>query len=73
MSDTEPCGWCGEPAVTRVITRPGRKLKRTAPVCETHAKKFEAQGQMTTRLEVEKKLEAERKRSNWVRSNRPWR
>lgn len=73
MSETEPCAWCGKPSVTSVITRPGRKLRRTAPVCEKHAKKFEDDGVMTTRLEVDKKMEAERKRGTWLRSNRRWR
>jgi hypothetical protein len=58
--------------VTEVIVVPGRKRKKTAPVCEQHAEKFERRGQMTTRLEVDRKLEAERKRSQW-KARRPWR
>ena len=64
------CGWCGEPAVTEVITRPGRSKKQTAPVCEAHARDFEERGIKTTRLELDEKLERERKRSAWLSQNR---
>lgn len=67
-----PCGWCGEPAVTLVVVVPGRARKKYAPVCEEHAVKFEREGQMTQRLEVEKKIEADRKRSQW-KARRAWR
>ena len=66
------CGWCGDPAVTEVVTRPGRSKKQTAPVCEAHAKDFEARGIKTTRVEFEEKRERDRKRSAWL-SNRAWR
>jgi hypothetical protein len=53
--DPPPCGWCGAPAVTDVITVPGRAggKRRTAPVCESHAQKFEFEGQSTTRAEMD--------------------
>lgn len=66
------CGWCGEPSITEVIVVPGRKRKKKAPACEKHAARFERQGQMTTRLEVQQKMEADRKRSQWNRT-KVWR
>jgi hypothetical protein len=65
MADT--CGWCKEPAVTEVITRPGTKLRKTAPVCEAHAKSFEGRGQMTVRLEASNRLEMNRSKAQWKR------
>lgn len=60
-----PCQWCGDEGVTHIIVVPGRKNKKLAVVCEVHATRFERAGQMTTRLEVERKLEADVKRSKW--------
>jgi hypothetical protein len=57
------CAWCDKASVTEVIRTPGRSNRRTAPVCEKHAKEFEARGIDTVRSEVEKKLEADVKRS----------
>lgn len=48
----EKCGWCDEPAVTNVVTVKGKKNRKTAPVCEEHAERFERAGQMTDRLEA---------------------
>jgi hypothetical protein len=67
------CAWCGEVAVTEVVTRPGRNLRKTAPVCERHAEDFELRGMMTVRVEADQKLEAERKRSQWAKTHRYWR
>lgn len=63
--DLGPCAWCGEPAVTRVIVVPGRKNRKTTPVCEAHAADFEARGVATTRSKQAEKQERERKRSQW--------
>ena len=68
-----PCAWCGGPSVTEVVTRPGRKRRKTAPVCEKHAADFERRGIATVRSEVEAKLAAELKRSQWRRRQRGWR
>lgn len=59
------CGWCPEPAVTEVITVPGRKNRKTTPVCEAHAQDFEKRGVLTVRVELDQKLERSRKRSQW--------
>lgn len=73
MSDSPVrCGWCQEPSVTEVITRPGRKNRMTAPVCEHHAKDFETRGIQTMRSELDEKLERERQRKSWVSQNKPW-
>jgi hypothetical protein len=64
------CAWCGREAVTEVVTRPGRSLRKTAPVCESHAEAFERRGMATVRLEVESKLQAERKRIQWAQAHR---
>lgn len=66
MSDTT-CGWCNEPAVTEVIVVPGRKKRKTAPVCEAHAQEFEERGVLTTRVEIDQKLRAAARKSDWVR------
>lgn len=71
MSDTpknvapERCGWCDQPASTEVITAPGRKKRKTAPVCEEHAADFERRGIPTVRSELDERLERERKRGQW--------
>ncbi len=67
-----PCQWCGEQGVTHVIVVPGRKNKRLAVVCESHAQDFESRGQLTTRLEVDRKIETERKNRQW-KATRVWR
>lgn len=67
MTDNEICAWCSEPAVTHVITRPGRKRRQTAPVCETHAADFEERGILTVRVEIENIAHRALKRSDWVR------
>jgi hypothetical protein len=64
------CAWCGEPAVTRVITRPGRQHRQTAPVCEEHAAGFESRGAMTIRLEIDNRMRRELERSQWA--GRSW-
>jgi hypothetical protein len=53
--DAPPCGWCGMPATTEVITVAGKAggKRRTAPVCEAHAQRFEFEGQSTTRTEMD--------------------
>ena len=62
---TQPviCAWCENEAVTEVIRVPGRKNRKTSPVCEHHAEDFERRGVMTVRQEVEQKLQADIKRS----------
>jgi hypothetical protein len=60
-----PCGWCGDPSITEVITVPGRKNRKTAPVCRVHAEKFEREGQITTRLEVETKTQRQQRSAEW--------
>lgn len=77
MSDSaaeavETCAWCEKPSVTHVIVVPGRKRKKTKPVCEEHATRFEGQGQTTRRLEIEQQMERERKRSLW-KGRQGWR
>jgi hypothetical protein len=69
----QSCGWCQEPAVTEVIVRPGRSKRKTTPVCETHAKDFEQRGIKTTRVELDEKLERDRKRGTWRAQHQPWR
>lgn len=64
------CGWCSEPAVTEVITRPGRTHRKTAPVCERHAKEFEDRDVLTARVEFDRKMRAAAAKSEWVR--RTW-
>lgn len=66
------CGWCGEPAVDQVIVVPGRKNRKLAPVCAAHQKKFLKAGQRTLESEVDRKLEAERKRKTW-KGRQQWR
>jgi hypothetical protein len=63
----EICAWCAEPAVTHVITRPGRAHRQTAPVCETHARSFEARDILTVRVEIQNMAHKPPKRSEWVR------
>lgn len=72
-SNLGTCGWCNLPAVTHVITRPGRKTRKVAPVCEQHAAEFEARGQMTIRLETDLKVRRDYEKSRWKASQRPWR
>lgn len=63
----DACGWCGEPAVTQVVTRTGRIHRKTAHVCERHAIQFEEQGLMTTRLEASNMLEINKPKKQWKR------
>lgn len=65
----ELCAWCSEPAVTRVITVPGRKNRKTSPVCDSHAVDFERRGVTTTRMEADGKMDRERKRINWTKGH----
>jgi hypothetical protein len=65
-SELGPCAWCGEPSVTHLIIVPGKKKRKLAVVCEEHAARFEAQGQMTTRREVELQLERDLNKSHWT-------
>lgn len=60
-----PCGWCGEPGVTEVVVVAGRKNRKTAPVCEQHAERFEREGQMTTRLEIQQKDQRQERSREW--------
>jgi hypothetical protein len=52
--------------VTHVIVIPGKKKRKTEPVCEGHAKHFEANGQMTTRLEESQREERRRNSRQWA-------
>lgn len=70
--ELDPCGWCGAPAVTEVVTVPGRAKKRYAPVCEDHATHFEGQGQLTRRREHEALSERERRRADYLKQAMPW-
>lgn len=54
---TATCAWCGDPAVTDVITQTGKKHRKTAPVCEDHAQDFESRGMTTVRQEQEKRAQ----------------
>lgn len=73
MSEAVPrCAWCGKEAVTNVVTRRGRKLRKTAPVCEEHAQDFEQREIATTRSEVDSKLEAQRKQAQ-RKARQAWR
>lgn len=65
MPEGDPCGWCGAPAVTDVITVPGRKNRKTAPVCADHATRFEEAGQMTLRLEFDLKQQRSERSRQW--------
>lgn len=65
MPEGDPCGWCSAPAVTDVITRPGKKHRMTAPVCEQHATRFENEGQMTLRLEFDLKQQSSERSRQW--------
>jgi hypothetical protein len=60
-----PCAWCGEPGVTEVVVVAGKKNRKTSSVCEEHAAKFEQQGQMTTRLEMQQKVERQERSRQW--------
>lgn len=51
---TEPCAWCGEPSVTRLIVASGKKGTR-APVCVDHERQFIRQGAETERSLFDKK------------------
>ncbi len=59
------CGWCEATSVTDVITISGKKLRKTAPVCNEHATRFEDAGQMTTRLEFDLKQERSERSRQW--------
>jgi hypothetical protein len=63
--DYGPCGWCGEPGITAVVVVAGKKNRKTTPVCEEHAVKFERQGQMTVRLEMQQKSERQERSRQW--------
>lgn len=67
------CGWCDQPAVTHVIVVKGRKNRKVAPVCETHASEFEARGQLTVRVEVDEKVRRDYEKSRWKATQAPWR
>ena len=61
------CGWCDQPSVDEVITVPGRKNRRAAPVCAEHKKAFIEAGQTTVLHELEVKESKAENRPTWVR------
>lgn len=56
--DLGTCGWCSEPATTRlyVVGKKGAKNRKTAPVCDEHERRFLDQGATSERSEMEAKL-----------------
>lgn len=52
--EREPCAWCGDPSVTRIILTTGRKSKRS-PVCRSHEEQFIRHGAESERSLIEKK------------------
>jgi hypothetical protein len=64
-----PCAWCGQPSVTEVIVVAGKKKRKTSPVCADHAKRFEAQGQMTVRLEQSLAIERSERSNEWRKAH----
>lgn len=51
---TEPCAWCGEPSVTRIILTTGKRSKRS-PVCRSHEQQFVRHGAESERTLSDKK------------------
>lgn len=49
----EPCAWCGEPSVTRIVISTGKKGIRS-PVCKAHEEQFVRGGAESERTLMDK-------------------